>query len=598
MDDRTALSHSTPNGRDYFGDIVDSVMDAIISIDQAHQIILFNKAAEHMFGCAEAQALGQPIDLFIPQRFRAEHDAAIDEFGKTHSSRRKMGALGVVYGLRANHEEFPIEASISQTETSGKIIYTVILRDITTQRQAEMQAAQATERLRVLADAYRIFAEAGTGMQSTISVIAQVISESLGCLCLVKLLDFDRHWLEPVAVFDEDAEKSRLLQKTLADSTWKVSVDEPAFQHLKQLQPIFIPIVGQNHADTLYQPKLLPIPTALDIHSYIAVPLALPRRLIGTLTLIRYKPNLPPFSQDDLRLAQSLADRAAIAIDNAELLAQAQEEIAIRKEVEAALENERTLLAQRVAERTSALQIANEDLTHLGRQKDEFLANVSHELRTPLNAILGQSQLMLESIHGPLTPKQENALHIVENSGQHLLNLINDILDISRMDLSVQKLDLEWVALNELCNACTRMLAEKAQHKHVKLATTLDQTVDILYCDARRLKQILMNLLVNAIKFTDAGGKVTLEVIGDETANTVTFSVIDTGIGIAETDLARLFRPFVQLDSGLNRQFEGTGLGLALVRRLVEAHQGSITVQSTLGKGSRFVVILPWRHAL
>ncbi|NTU81178.1 MAG: response regulator [Chloroflexales bacterium] len=268
--------------------------------------------------------------------------------------------------------------------------------------------------------------------------------------------------------------------------------------------------------------------------------------------------------------------------------------LAARSIAEQALEAERALLARRVDERTADLSHANAELARAARLKDEFLANMSHELRTPLNAILGRSEALQEAIYGPISPRQAEALRSIEASGHHLLSLINDILDLSKIESG--KLELEYTAVDigQICHASLSMVAQIALTKHISVSSNRDGLVAVGWGDERRLKQVLVNLLSNAVKFTPEGGKVGLEVDGDTAERTLTFTVWDTGIGIAADDLPKLFQPFVQIDSSLSRQYEGTGLGLALVLRLTEAHGGSVAVESTPGQGSRFRVILPW----
>jgi CheY-like chemotaxis protein len=250
-----------------------------------------------------------------------------------------------------------------------------------------------------------------------------------------------------------------------------------------------------------------------------------------------------------------------------------------------------------VAERTADLSRANAELSRAVHLKDEFLATMSHELRTPLNAILGRAEALQEEVYGPLMPRQDTAVHAIRESGQHLLSLINDILDLSKIEAGQLELELQPVDVEQLCGASLHMVAQSAAVKHITLRSSLDALVVRVAADERRLRQILLNLLANAIKFTSVGGTVELELRGDAEHGRVTFAVTDTGIGIADEDLGKLFQPFVQIDSRLSRRYDGTGLGLALVRRMAEAHAGSVAVESVPGQGSRFSVTLPWSAA-
>ncbi|HEU0293940.1 MAG TPA: ATP-binding protein [Anaerolineales bacterium] len=254
-------------------------------------------------------------------------------------------------------------------------------------------------------------------------------------------------------------------------------------------------------------------------------------------------------------------------------------------------------LEQRVVARTADLRRVNLELEKVSRAKDEFLANMSHELRTPLNSILGLSELLLEQIRGPLNEYQQKTLRIVESSGQHLLSLINDILDLSKIEAGKLQLHPETIEVLRICEASLAFVREQAVKKSIALEFEPRQANHTIAADPRYLKQILVNLLTNAVKFTPAQGHVALEVITDAEHGLIQFSVRDTGIGIAPDNLSQLFRPFVQVESSLNRQYEGTGLGLALVQRLADLHGGSVQVESdgVPGKGSCFTVSLPWQ---
>ncbi|MEZ4868781.1 MAG: histidine kinase N-terminal 7TM domain-containing protein [Caldilineaceae bacterium] len=265
-----------------------------------------------------------------------------------------------------------------------------------------------------------------------------------------------------------------------------------------------------------------------------------------------------------------------------------------RREVEKALEKERVELAQRVAERTADLSEANLQLERASRLKDEFLANMSHELRTPLNTILGLSEALFEQVYGPLTPKQLRSLQNIDESGRHLLALINDVLDISKIEAGKLQLQLSAIAVDSLCQASLNFVKQSALNKNLALELYLAPNVKVVYGDERRLKQILVNLLNNAVKFTPEGGKIGLETRGYPGEEQIEFAVWDTGVGIAQEDMARLFEPFVQLDSRLARQYEGTGLGLTMVYRMTKMHGGSVRVESEVGVGSKFTISLPW----
>ncbi|MGB3650941.1 MAG: PAS domain S-box protein [Rivularia sp. (in: cyanobacteria)] len=223
------------------------------------------------------------------------------------------------------------------------------------------------------------------------------------------------------------------------------------------------------------------------------------------------------------------------------------------------------------------------------RAKSEFLATMSHELRTPLNAIMGLSQLLQQEIIGYINDKQKEYIDCIYSSGVHLLELINDILDLSKVEAGKEELSLFPLQVEDLCNYVISTVRDRAEEKGLALTYSIDK-IDICVADERRIKQMLLNLLTNAIKFTSQG-KISLQVI--RISKGIAFEVSDTGIGIKSNQLKHLFEPFKQLDSRLNRQYEGTGLGLALTRKLARLHGGDVTVESTYGKGSKFTLFIP-----
>jgi PAS domain S-box-containing protein len=264
-----------------------------------------------------------------------------------------------------------------------------------------------------------------------------------------------------------------------------------------------------------------------------------------------------------------------------------------------------------------ALQHKNVELEEASRMKSEFLANMSHELRTPLNAIIGFSEVLKDGMLGEMSEQQRGFIGNIFGSGTHLLSLINDILDLSKVEAGKMTLDLEPVAVSSLFSNSVSIMQGKAAARGIRLAMESCTGLGAIQADARKFKQIVYNLLSNAVKFTGDGGVVTLRacripreevgqfsgtwpsrafpLVSDEGGEFLQVSVEDSGIGIPPEGLEQLFRPFSQIDSGLARKFEGTGLGLAMVKLLVELHGGSVAVESAVGQGSRFTVWLPAR---
>jgi signal transduction histidine kinase/DNA-binding response OmpR family regulator len=248
-------------------------------------------------------------------------------------------------------------------------------------------------------------------------------------------------------------------------------------------------------------------------------------------------------------------------------------------------------LEQKVAEKTQILSLANRRLEEMNRLKSEFLANMSHELRTPLNAIIGFTDLILDDQAGSINEQQKTYLTTVHTSGQHLLSLINSILDLSKIEAGKMELFPEEFYVQDVVQFALSLVGPLASRKKVRLEKTIDDGVKTLIADQTKIQQILQNLLSNAVKFTPEGGEVHLRVSQDDSH--VLFGVTDTGVGIAPQDQQRIFKAFIQVDASYTRRFEGTGLGLALVDHFVRMHRGRVWVESEVGKGSTFYVRLP-----
>ena len=304
------------------------------------------------------------------------------------------------------------------------------------------------------------------------------------------------------------------------------------------------------------------------------VPLIAKGEVKGVLEIVQRSPL--PTHQEWIDFLEALAAQTAIALDNAAL-------------VESLQRAHADLTQQKQAEVAS--RQAREEAERANRTKSEFLSRMSHELRTPLNAIIGFSDLLLERIGGDLTAKQEEFLRDIRDSGAHLLTLINDVLDISKIEAGRMELTLADTDVAEVVESALTTLRPLVGQKHLDVSTTLDPRGPVVRADKVRLKQILYNLLSNAAKFTPEGGQIRVEShrVNDE----LELAVVDTGPGIAPADQAKLFQEFTQLQAPQPAGQPGTGLGLALVKRLTELHGGRVWLESEVGKGSRFIVRLP-----
>ena len=335
----------------------------------------------------------------------------------------------------------------------------------------------------------------------------------------------------------------------------------------------------------------------------LAVPLIYARdKCIGALNF--YSGNPGYFTSDRIKLCEIFANQAAIAIENARLVEWLEEKVQERTK---ALED--TNIEIQVVNRE--LELRREEAEAASRSKTDFLANMSHELRTPLNAILGFSEIMEMGMAGPITDKQKEFLGDISTSGKHLLSLITDILDLSKVEAGKVELEPSEFSLREVVDDSLVLFKEKSMKHRIKVLVNIDEKISRMIADKRKIKQILVNLLSNAFKFTQDEGDVRVsarrvqssefkvqseENLNDErNVDFIEISVADTGIGISKDNMLRLFQPFQQVETSLTRKYAGTGLGLSLCRRFVELHGGRIWVESEPGKGSVFTFVIPMR---
>ncbi|MBD2177595.1 PAS domain S-box protein [Pseudanabaena sp. FACHB-1998] len=252
---------------------------------------------------------------------------------------------------------------------------------------------------------------------------------------------------------------------------------------------------------------------------------------------------------------------------------------------------DRKQVESKLRESNEILSVVNHELMKATQLKNEFLANISHELRTPLNIVLGLIESLQEGIYGSLSDKQRKVIRTIENSSNHLLGLINNILDFSQMEVGYLELNQTKTSISDLCKDSAEFLKFQAANKSIQLSIEIMENLPDLFIDERRIRQVIIHLLDNALKFTPKLGKVILAASCDN--SWIKISITDTGIGIAPENLNKLFQPFIQLDSNLNRRYDGTGLGLAIVKQIVDAHGGRVEVQSKIALGSCFKVLLP-----
>jgi two-component system, NtrC family, sensor kinase len=365
--------------------------------------------------------------------------------------------------------------------------------------------------------------------------------------------------------YDEAAHGFRMLATSQdepravdARRTALVPAGEGAVGRLTEMRaPVQIPDI--NSADA-YRSPLRDTLIAGGYRALLAVPMILDDVVVGGVVVSRKAPG--EFPAETVELLQTFANQSALAIANARLF----------REIE---------------EKSAQLEVANQ-------HKSEFLANMSHELRTPLNAVIGFSDVLLEGMFGEINEKQAEYLRDILSSGKHLLSLINDILDLSKIEAGRMELDLSEFDVPQAIGDAMLLMRERATRQEVALGQVIDDQLGQITADERKFKQVLLNLLSNAVKFTSTGGKV--EVRARLVGSMIEVAVTDTGEGIAPEDQAAVFEEFRQVGKSA-KKVEGTGLGLALCRKFVELHGGTISVESQLGVGSTFTFTVPVRKS-
>ncbi|MEP6894622.1 MAG: PAS domain S-box protein [Chloroflexota bacterium] len=540
-----------------YEELIGQAADAIFVLDAAGKFILVNEKTCEMLEYTYDELYQMHIeDTYLVE----EREGARGRLGKLRAGEilKFERALSQKDGTLIQ-----IEASALRTKR-GEL--QAILRDITERKRAEEQIKRQLQRLSTLRE-IDIAISSSFDINTTLDIVLQQVIPQLKVdAAAILLFNPQAQKLEYAASRGFRSNAMRATQVKLGEGYTSRAILESKTVHNPDLMK-----AGGRLVEALADGKE-------EFVDYYGTPLLIKSEVKGVLE-IYHRSSLDP-SPELLEFFETLAGQAAIAIDNAQLFED--------------LQRSNAELEQRVAHRTAQLNQTNIELEHANRAKDEFLATMSHELRTPLNSVLGLSETLLEQRRGPLNDYQQKSLRTIEASGHHLLELINDVLDLSKIEAGKFDYYPQIVGVEDLCHSSLAFVREQALRKSINLIYEKDTNVTKVNADPRRLKQILINLLTNAVKFTPEKGEIILQVYGDAEQERVQFSIIDTGIGIAAQDLEKLFQPFVQVDSNLNRQYEGTGLGLALVQKMIDLHGGSVEVTSAVGNGSRFTVNLPW----
>jgi PAS domain S-box-containing protein len=522
--------------------VMEAALDAIVVMDHHGNIREFNATAEEMFGYRREEVVGKPLaEILIPLPLRLSHSAGLARYLAT-GTKRVLGQRLEVPVLRRDGTEFPAEVAVVRIATEGDPVFTGFIRDITDRRRAAEAALLRREKEAVQAANAELEAR-----------VIQRTAELAGS-------------------------EQRLATTLLSIGDAVIATDTDA--RVTRMNPVAEALTGWWHAEAAGRP----LTDVFRIHEegtgqVIENPAA---RVLREGTVVGLANHTMLVSRDGV--TRPIADSCAPIRDASGAIHGA---VLVFRDMTAdrAAENERLRAIELAAE--------NRQVREASRMKSEFLANMSHELRTPLNSIIGFSELLHDEEVGDPADQKEFLGNILA-SGRHLLRLINDVLDLSKVEAGKIELRPEPVEPATVLTEVIAIIHESAAARGVRLTTTLDESLGQVIVDPARLKQVLYNYLSNAIKFTPANGTVEARILA-VSADRFQIEVEDSGIGIAQEDLPRLFVEFEQLDAGATKRHGGTGLGLALTKRIVEAQGGDVSVTSVVGRGSIFRASLPRR---
>jgi PAS domain S-box-containing protein len=552
--------------------IVEGAQDYALFMLTADGIVMsWNIGAERLKGYQAGEIIGKHFACFY-----TDEDIARGWPAKLLAAAAAAGFVeDAGWRLRQDGSRFWANAVLTALrDESGQLRgFSKLTRDITEQKRMETQIRRQAERALARADLSRTLGEGGMEIQSLLQIITRRIGELAGDTCILNLISSDQQWMEPAAIYHPDPAGIAFIRDlTIAAPTrFGAGVSGTVAQ---TGEAVFIPVVSPDQVRAQLKPEHLPYIDRIGIASMMVVPMRAHGHILGTLSVTRAQLD-QPYTADDLEFLQDLANRAGVAIENARLFTDA--------------------------------QIARIESERANRAKSEFLSGMSHELRTPLNAIIGFTGTLLMRLPGPLTADQERQLTIIQRSAQHLLALINDILDLAKIESGKVEITLEPVECQAVIDEVDGSLRPLAEQKGLQFSVVAPAEPVIVQADRRALSQILINLTNNAIKFTDQGSvrieltyqraiADTRQQIADQPEpgtirQPVVIRVVDTGIGIKPRDQARLFQEFVRAESAAVREREGAGLGLRLSRHLAQLIGAQIAVHSEEDVGSTFTLV-------
>jgi PAS domain S-box-containing protein len=579
--------------------IIESAMDAVITVDQDQRIVLFNRAAEQMFRCPATEAIGQPLDRFLPARFREAHRHHVRAFGESGVTSRRMGQLGTVVGWRANGEEFPIEAAISHITMEGKKFYTVILRDISERKKAEALLRQTEERFRLVAlatndvlwdrdlktdrywwsdSAKEKFGYDPEDRERVLAGLDQALESGQAYWFgeyRFRLADgsdaviFDRGYI----LRDEDGKPVRMVgamiditQRKRAEQLLRQS--EERYRRLIAVSPYAI-VVTRGDRVIFANDQAIKLVGAVKAEE-----------ILGKSTFELFHPDSHPV----------IRERVHELLEGSALVPMLEEKIVTLDGTPLDVE---VSAARFTDEEGPAILVMLRDISERKRlqerlRKSERIAELgtvasgmAHEIGTPMNVILGRAEYLMEWVKEETVRK---GLQTIVSQVERITKVMNQLLTFARRKPPERRaLNLQQTIEDNL-----EIFQERLSRNRVKVETSFTASCPSVLADADQMSQVVINLVMNAIHAMPEGGllRIGLAAVGD---GMVQLTVADTGHGIPQDAVTRIFEPFFT-----TKEFgKGTGLGLTVVKDIIEEHQGAITVESEPGKGTTFTILLP-----